>query len=90
MNDPGFTERQAVRKAVVAAREIRIAERRARPRRRERLGRPPRKQPTTKQLNVRHRRRPSKLNLPLKKNGRLGKRQPGWLRLSQGRREIAS
>ena len=29
INDPGFTERQAARKAVVAAREIRIAERRA-------------------------------------------------------------
>ena len=74
MNDPGFTERQAARKPL-SPRERSGLRSAGRPRRRERLGRPPRR-PLTKQLNVRHRRRPSKLSLPLKNNGKLGKRQP--------------
>ena len=64
LNDPGFTERQAARKAVIAAREIRIAERGAAEEARK-LRKRPRRQPR-KQRNVRHRKPRSKLSLPPK------------------------
>src|ERR1041384_7741016 len=71
INDPGFTERQAARKAVVAAREIRIAERRAADEARK-AQEAAEKAARRKQQNVQHRRQRSKQSLPLKKNGKLG------------------